>query len=166
MQLVLYEGVVLFGKTISDGNMWQIKKKKPISIRCYEVMELRLMHLREGERFNQTLLFLKYILYDIRCCAETNLLTFQYRCSLFQLKSIFLSQMRCLSCWNVCRETAENFTECVSECAMYGNLMMLGVITSSTKKVSLHTNPDVCVTRGYVFTLPDHIYIQTAWVPL
>lgn len=45
---------------------------------------------------------------------------------------------------------------------MYGNLMMLGVITSSVKKVSLHTNPDVCITHGYVFMLLGHIYIQAA----
>lgn len=34
----------------------------------------------------------------------------------------------------------------------HGNSTMLGVITSSVQKVSLHTSPDVCVTHGYVFT--------------
>lgn len=142
---------------------WQIEGKKtfPRDATVHEVMNLRFC---EGQRFSKALLFLKYILCDIRCCTETNLLTFLYRHSLFQLKSIFLSQMRCLSCWNVCREKAENLLRCVSECAMYGNVMVLGVITSSIKKVSLHTDPDVSITHGYVFTLLDHIYIQASWV--
>lgn len=130
--LVSCEGVILFSNTVSDGNTSVGEKIFLQDAAVYEVRKLRLIHLCEGERFRRTLLFLKYILCDIRRCAETNLLTFPYRCSLFQLKSILLSQMRCLSCWNVCREKVVNLFQCVSVCAVYfyGNLMILGVITS------------------------------------
>lgn len=43
----------------------------------------------------------------------------------------------------------------------HGNSTMLGVITSSVQKVSLHTSPDVCVTRGYVFTFTGS-YLYTS----
>lgn len=56
------------------------------------------------------------------------------------------------------REGSESQSVCKCVCYVffYGKLTMPGVITSSDQNVSLHTDPDVWFTNGYVFTISDH----------